>query len=389
MNHTPLIIAKRTMILMAVAAACPYVQAAPAASVAIPAPEQSGAVAMPAQSMNAARRGGTDTGYLNDGYISPTTAAGVSEVGPSAMYAGSSIEQAGINDRESARREAQKQEALLLLEEGRTAYRDKKYAVALEKYQAAWKRIPKAPATAMWQDFIVKSIGDASIAVAIEYSRVGRYDDAEQLLLDVLSRDPNNKRARQELSLLRDPVRNNPALTPEHVKNVDEVNRLLSLGYGYFDLGKFDEAYAEFARVLRIDPYNTAARRGQEAVSKRKMKYLQSAHDAVRAKALEEVDKVWDNLEPNTDTPVDLAYGVSSGGAVISPDVLRNNEALNGMHIASVNFEDTPMEDALEFLRTEARKQGVHLNFIFEKAQQAAPVAAATTSKASSDDDED
>lgn len=399
MNHAPLIIAKRTMILMAVAAACPYVQAQSAVS--IPSPEQPAArpaAAMPAQSINAARRGGVAT----EGYIMPSTSAGVSEVGPAAVYEDTPVAvqqaisaqapaavQESINYRETARRTAQTQEALLSLEEGRNAYRDKKYAVALEKYQEAWKKIPKAPATAQWQDFIVKSISDASIAVAIEYSRVGRYDDAEQLLLDVLVRDPNNKRARQELSLLRDPVRNNPALTPEHVKNVDEVNRLLTLAYGYYDLGDFDKAYAEFARVLKIDKYNTAARRGQEAVSKRKMKYYKSAHDAVRARALEDVDATWDSLNAESEAPADLAYGNTGGGTVISPDVLRNTEALNGLHIAAVNFEDTPMEDALDFLRAEARKQGVHLNFIFEKAQQAAaPVAAATTSS-SDDEDED
>ena len=392
------------MILMAVAAACPYVQAQ--STVSIPAPDQPQAAVMPAQSINAARRGSApsaDNGYLTEGYITPSTSAGVSEVGPSAVYADTPIAtqqaisaqapaavQESINYRESARRQAQTQEALLLLEEGRTAYRDKKYAVSLEKYQEAWKRIPKAPATAKWQDFIVKSISDASIAVAIEYSRVGRYDDAEQLLLDVLVRDPNNKRARQELSLLRDPVRNNPALTPEHVKNVDEVNRLLTLAYGYYDLGDFDKAYAEFARVLRIDKYNTAARRGQEAVSKRKAKYYASAHDAVRAKALEEVDATWDNLYSDSDAPVDLAYGNSGGGTVISPDVLRNTEALNSLHIAAVNFEDTPMEDALDFLRAEARKQGVRLNFIFEKAQQtAAPVAATAAATEDEDEDED
>ena len=384
------------MILMAVAAACPYVQAQSEAS--IPAPEQPQAAVMPAQSINAARRGGAAT----EGYITPSTSAGVSEVGPSAVYVDTPVDtqqaisaqapaavQDSINYRESARRQAQTQEALLLLEEGRNAYRDKKYAVSLEKYQEAWKKIPKAPATAKWQDFIVKSISDASIAVAIEYSRVGRYDDAEQLLLDVLVRDPNNKRARQELSLLRDPVRNNPALTPEHVKNVDEVNRLLTLAYGYYDLGDYDKAYAEFARVLRIDKYNMAARRGQEAVSKRKTKYYAGAHDAVRAKALEEVDATWDNLYSDSDAPADLAYGNNGGGTVISPDVLRNTEALNGLHIAAVNFEDTPMEDALDFLRAEARKQGVHLNFIFEKAQQSAAPVAAQASASSEDEDED
>ena len=39
-------------------------------------------------------------------------------------------------------------------------------------------------------------------------------------------------------------MRTNPALSPQHVANVEEVNRLLSLAYGYYDLGHFDKAEA-------------------------------------------------------------------------------------------------------------------------------------------------
>ena len=211
-------------------------------------------------------------GYAGtEGYLTTSTAAGYSEVGPSAMYAGQDGMQDSINSREAARRRAERDAALQLLQEGRTAYKEGRYSEALEKYRQAWDRVPHAPATRNLQEFIRKSISDASIAVAMEYAKVGRYDDAEQLLLDVLQREPSNARARKELSLLRDPVRNNPALTPEHVKNVDEVNRLLNLAWGYYELGKYDEAYTEFNSVLRIDPYNEAARRGVPRLLRRWM----------------------------------------------------------------------------------------------------------------------
>ncbi len=342
MNHAPLINSKRTMMLMAVALSCPFAQAATA------------------------------------GYLSTSTAAGTSEVGPTAMYAGQLSTQDGINAREAARRKAMTLEAQQLLQEGRLAYADGKYKEALEKYQAAWARIPKAPATEKFQDFIIKSIGDASIAVAIEYSKVGRYDDAEQLLLDVLSRDPNNRRARKELSVLRDPVRNNPALTPEHVKNVEEVNRLLTLAYGYYDLGKFDEAYAEFNRVIQIDPYNSAARRGQEAVSKRRSSYYQTARDSFRAKALSEVDALWEESMPQELPDIELGGGEVT--TPISEQQIRNDENLSKMQISSITFEDAPVEDALDFLRGEARKNGIQINFMFEapKKHKSAPVAASS-----------
>ncbi|MBQ8900944.1 MAG: hypothetical protein IJY72_08305, partial [Akkermansia sp.] len=119
MNHTPLINSKRTMILAAIAVSCPFAQASTA------------------------------------GYISTSSAAGTSQVGPTAVYSGDS--QDSINAREAARRKAKTGEALELLQQGRTCYSQKEYVQALEKYEAAWKVLPKAPATQKLQEFLVKS----------------------------------------------------------------------------------------------------------------------------------------------------------------------------------------------------------------------------------------
>ena len=348
MNHSPLINSKRTMLLAAIAVSCPFAQANTA------------------------------------GYISTSSAAGTSQVGPTAVYSGDS--QDSINQREAARRKAKTNEALELLQQGRTCYAQKEYVQALEKYEAAWKVVPKAPATQKLQEFLVKSIGDASIAVAMEYSRIGRYDEAEQLLLDVLQREPNNKRARHELSQMRDPIRNNPALTPEHVKNVEEVNRLLNLAYGHLDLGNYDAAYDEFNRVIKIDPYNVAARRGQEAVNKRRSGYYRAAYDSYRSKALSEVDAAWEEQIPQEQPTIELG-GTES--VATSEGVLRNRDNLTSMKIASVNFEQTPMADALDFLRAEARKNGLQMNFIFEKAQAPVPAPAPAASSADEEEDEE
>ncbi len=324
-----------------------------------------------------------------EGYLTTSTAEGYSDVGPAATYAGQSGGQSGIDMRESARRVAERDAALQLLQEGRTAYQEGKYSLALDKYRQAWERVPHAPATRPLQDFIRKSISDASIAVAIEYSKVGRYDDAEQLLLDVLQREPSNARARKELSLLRDPIRNNPALTPEHVKNVDEVNRLLHLAWGYYELGKYNEAYNEFNSVLRIDPYNEAARRGQEAVSKRRTNYYRAAYDSYRAKALAEVDEAWQEQVP---TIVEHEGGVathSTGGREMTEKQVRINEALDSVHIARANFDKTYISDVVEFVRGELRKNNMSSLNINYQAPSPASLAAAAKPAAASSDSED
>lgn len=348
MNHTPLIHSKHAMTLVAIALSCPFVQAGTA------------------------------------GYLSTSSAAGTSVVGPTAVYEGQTA-QDGINLRQISLRQEKTREAMRLLQEGRTAYADGRYKDALDKYQAAWDAIPKAPATQRKQEFIIASIGDASIAVAIEYAKVARYDDAEQLLQDVLLRDPNNRRARHELSMLRDPVRNNPANTPENVRNVQEVQRLLELGYGYYDLGKYDDAYAEANRVLQIDPYNSAARRLQEQCSRRKSTYYTTARDSHRAKMLADVDATWEEALPS-----EMADMEVSGGSVavpVSGDQLKNDENLSKIQIANVSLENATVEEALDFMRGEARKAGVSINFMYMPLKSTVPVPA--PAPAASDDEED
>ena len=347
MNHAPLINSKTVTVLAALAFTCPFTQAETA------------------------------------GYISTSTAAGTSEVGPTAVYAGQTAQNSLIAQ-ETARRKADENKAKLLLQEGRTAYAEGKYTIALEKYKASWKTLPQGPANNCLREYLVQVIGDASIAVAIEYSKVGRYDEAEQLLLDVLKRDPNNKRARKVLSELRDPVRNNPALTPSHVKDVEEVQRLLELAWGQYNLGLYDDANKTFAQVLKIDPYNTAARNGQEEVNKRRMNYYKHARNSVRSEALAQVDQTW-VISNNEDLP-DIELSGGEVPVVHSERQIQNAQNLGKMQINNVNFEDTSIEDALEFLRGEARRNAVQVNFRFER-----PVSAPTTSVAasSSDDDEE
>ena len=361
MNHTPLINSKRAMILAATALACPFVQARTA------------------------------------GYITTSTAAGTSQVGPTAVYAAQPAAtpaytggtQDSINAREAARRKAKTSEAMELLQQGRTAYAQKQYVQSLEKYEAAWKVVPKAPATQKLQEFLVKSIGDASIAVAMEYSRVGRYDEAEQLLLDVLERDPNNKQARHVLSQLRDPERNNPALTPEHVKNVEEVNRLLTLAFGYMDLGDYDAAYAEFNHVIKIDPYNVAARRGQESINNRRMNYYKSAHDSFRSKALAEVDALWEEQMPKVLITMQTDTGES---VTTSEKVLRIREGLENIIFGNVDWEGMPMEDALDLIRKKASDSGMQINFIFDDSDvvvEPTPAPAAAEEEEEDEESED
>ena len=338
MDHAPLYQPKRSLIaLMAIAASCPFAQAG------------------------------------DGGAVGTSSALGSSYAGPGSYYQSDAARIA------MARREAQTQEAMQLLAEGRNLYREGKYKEALDKYNAAYNMLPSAPINDQRKEAIANHIGDASIAVAQEYIKVGRYDEADKLLQDAIKLNPRSaKLAKQTLEYMKDPIRTNPALTPEHVKNVEKVNTLLHMAYGYYDLGDYDKAIAEFNKVLSIDPYNVAARRGQETVNRRRMAYYAAAYDETRSTMLAEVDKMWER-------PIPMEVPTGADGADNAPITDVNGATANLMKlksiiIPSVSFEDTTVEDAIDYLRKKSieldRTVGPNgergINFVINDSQPAA-----------------
>lgn len=312
MDQAPLYHSKRSLIaLMAIAASCPFVQAG------------------------------------DYGAVGASSAAGTSAAG---YYGGG---QSDIARRAQARREERTQESMSTLEKGRQYYRDQKYKEALDEYNRALDILPKAPVTDSRRAFIVQSIGEASVALAQQYVKIGQYDEARQLLMDALKINPCNKLAQRELDYLDDPVRTNPAKTPQYVKDVEEVNKQLRMAYGFFDLGQFDAAKSKFQQVLRIDPYNTAARRGMETVDRRRDQYYRAAYDQTRAEMLAEVTKAWETplpLEVPTDGDNSSSQPVEAYGAT------ANTMKLKSIIIPVVDFEDTTVEEAIEFLRNRSQQ---------------------------------
>ncbi|MGN0865134.1 MAG: tetratricopeptide repeat protein [Akkermansia sp.] len=255
---------------------------------------------------------------------------------------------------ETSRRELALRDAMQQLQEARTAYSEQKYSDAVEHYRNALAVLPQAPATQKQQQFIRASLSDALIAKAMDYRSVGRLDEAIEFLSEAIELDPTNKRARQELSRTQDPVRNNPALTPQHIGNVESVNRELTLGYGHLDLGKYDDAVEAFRRALQIDPYNTAAQRGIETATKRKQAYYNAAHDSARAAALAQVDATWEEQVPSDETPVAAASAETAGSpAEDSEEEQRMGEALRTITLAQIVFDDVPIMDVVDALQAQ------------------------------------
>ena len=257
-----------------------------------------------------------------------------------------------IAQREIARRANLVVEADKALGLGRAAYAGNKYEEAVKQYRSALSMLPPGPALADRRETYTGHLGDASAALAQEYRRIGRYDEARSMLEGVVAQDPTNLAAKKQLGYIDDPIRTNPALTYDHSQNVDQVRRHLYTGEGYYNLGKYSEADAEFKKILQIDPYNKAARRWLERIAATKSDYYRAAYDQTRAELLMEVDKAWETTVP----PELPDFGPGEGSSLRTSGVEYIQQKLNNIIIPKVDFTDVSVKECLEILRQRANE---------------------------------
>lgn len=257
-----------------------------------------------------------------------------------------------IAQREIARRAGLVVEADKALILGRKAYAENDYEEAVKQYQLALNLLPPGPALADRRESYKGHFGDATVALAQQYRRTGRYDQARNILDALLLRDPANLAATKQLEYLDDPIRTNPSLTYEHSKNVDQVRRHLYKGEGFYNLGQYNEAEEEFRKVLQIDSYNKAARRWMEKVAATKSDYYRAAYDHTRAELLKEVDRAWETTVP----PEMPDFGPGQISTAEATGVQYIQQKLNNIIIPVVDFEDYTVQEALDLLRLRARE---------------------------------
>lgn len=260
--------------------------------------------------------------------------------------------QDSVVQEELNRRVANARKAHDLLGSGDTAYQNANYRQAAGDYAQAFALLPGG---SMSQE--IRSVAAERYATATtEHCRVlaknGRYDEARILLDEVLKPEisPSHKGALELRQQIDDPIRHNPALTPSHVDDVVKVINLLRKAEGQFQLGQYDPAHASYQSVLRIDPYNKAARRGMERVSVIKSDYYRAARDQARATMLAEVDSNWELYVPAAETIAPIAPLNSTSSP---PTDLRDK--LAGIIVEDIDIEDLSLQEALEFVRVQSR----------------------------------
>lgn len=260
--------------------------------------------------------------------------------------------QGDLASREVAKRAAASQRAHALLEKGDASYEANDYNSAVTVYRSALSELPKGgDEIAELRAATIQRFSQAAVERARAFTKMGDYAAANDLLDEVEAvNDSLDAAAAQEMrKKIEDPIRTNPALTKEHSANVDQVRQLLYEAHGFLDLGQFDRAQMTYEDVLRIDPYNKAARRGTERVLWYKTDYATAAYDETRAAMLKDVAAQWESQSYRTipDVPV-IDETIDGRMIAVSAPLVK----LRSIQIPFLDLSDVSLEEALDYLRS-------------------------------------
>ncbi|MGK0188726.1 MAG: general secretion pathway protein D [Verrucomicrobiales bacterium] len=259
----------------------------------------------------------------------------------------------GIAQREIIRRQQRIADAQEAAARGDAYAAEGAWEQAINEYRTALDTLPYADNTDAIRAAIEARYADASVELARQRAGNGEYDSARGLLNSVLAMNPDHQKAQTLLKHLDDPDRYPVALTPEHMKNVREVERLLRLGVGYSDLGQYDKAREQFNAVLGIDRYNSAARGLLEKTDRTIMSHLRTSRDQMRSQMIRQVDELWQVPVPNVSL-LPNGSGDSLGGEADGSQLII--EKLRRIVIPSIQFDQATVDEAITFLRIKSRQ---------------------------------
>jgi general secretion pathway protein D len=293
-----------------------------------------------------------------------------------------------IADREVQRRQAAIPAGEAALARGQSAMRARNYTVAYQEFKTAIAYLPDAIVSGKSHDQAADGICKSGTMLA--EARIAQNDSAgaEATLSEILRYDPNCRKAQQLFTNLHQPGSFKQTVERGYVQQisdssfankVEEVKRLLAEADAYYQTGQYDKAMKSYDRVLALDPYNTAARRGQERIDNTKYQYGEEAYNESRARQLWKVEEAWQQ-------PV-RKYGAvgpaadNKGRGFETRGTAQMTNRMNSIIIPHIEFRDTTIREAVDFLREQAAEndpsgQGVNIVLRLVPLGQIAPASA-------------
>ena len=243
-----------------------------------------------------------------------------------------------------------------LVEKGNDAVADNDYESAYALFKSAVDTLPQGGEAS--SDLRKQALGgfcNAAVLLARQRVSEGRYADARTTVEVVLENryDPDYAPAKTLRSQLMDPqgFADRGTITPRHVRNIEEVKRLIQEGDGYYATGRYDIAFKRCEQALNIDKYNIAARRLMEKINVARQQYADAAYSETRGAMLADVDKSWGlPLRKFTDGPTSIVEQPqmdSRGSQAI-------NNKLDTIIIPRIDFTDSSIKEALDFIKKRA-----------------------------------
>jgi general secretion pathway protein D len=258
-----------------------------------------------------------------------------------------------IADREAARRQAHIPRGEEVLARAQAELHAKQYAQAHEDFRAALRYLPDSAVTGKSYSAALDGFCESGVKLAEQRIAEGKYEESEVILNEILADayNPNCREARTLLTHLHDPGYINKTMGPKFLDKVEEVKKLLTEAEGFYQSGRYDMAMKRYDQVLNLDPYNTAARKGQERIDNTKYQYGVQAYNETRGRAMWQVEHGWEQ-------PV-RQYGTGAGPIenLVPRDVgntARIRNKLDSIIIPRIEFRDASIREAIDFLRQQA-----------------------------------
>ena len=288
-----------------------------------------------------------------------------------------------ISAREVERRQAALPRGVEALARGQAAMQGGNYRLAHDEFRNALNMLPDAVTSGKAHDDALAGFCESGVKLAEQEIAEGRHAEAESIVREILQDryDPNCRPALELLAHLQQPGYYNKTTGPKFIEKVEEVKQLLADAQGYYDSGRYDLAFKKYEQVLAIDPYNTAARHGEEKIDNTKYNYAREAYNETRARAVWQVEKGWEQ-------PV-KQYGktVEQTTEAFQRDITgtaRISQKLTSIIIPRVEFRDASVREAIDFLRQQAAanditgdgKKGVDIVLRLAPLGQIAPPSA-------------
>ncbi len=280
-----------------------------------------------------------------------------------------------LAEKETRRRALQANQAIDDIQHGYELINQQKAEEALALFTASYEALPQTPLTHEARLAAQNGCVVAGCLHARHLQSKAAYKEAADLLEKLLVVAPKDSRVIELKQQFADPDRWPPALTEKHIENVGEVQKLLLKANSFRELGDYDSSIKTYENVLRIDAYNSAARRGMEAVERDRQRYFKAAYDQQRSKMLSAVDQAWEDQVPLTSQDVSSMFGAASAAASNAQSGREKiTEKLRSLIFPQVDFGGATLDEVAELLRVRSRDldpQGTGINFILNVPPEA------------------